>query len=71
MSTGPSFPLSERVHILFTASPQGVWKVWFGGKTSIFKGTSKISELIFYTACAVRVTIFSTGGKFCPVSIFT
>jgi len=24
----------------------------------------------FYTVCAVRVTIFSTGGKFCPVSNF-
>ena len=25
----------------------------------------------FYAACAVRVTIFSTGGKFCPISNFT
>ena len=25
----------------------------------------------FYTACAVRVTIFSTGGKIRSVSIFT
>ena len=24
----------------------------------------------FYAACAVRVTIFSAGGKFCPVAIF-
>ena len=29
-----------------------------------------IATLTFYTACAVRVTIFSTGGKFHPVSIF-
>ena len=27
--------------------------------------------LTFYAAYTVRVTIFSTGGKFRPVSIFT
>ena len=25
----------------------------------------------FYASCTVSVTIFSTGGKFCPVSNFT
>ena len=29
-----------------------------------------LATLTFYTACAVHVAIFSTGGKFCPVSIF-
>ena len=31
----------------------------------------RLATLTFYTACAVRVTIFSTGGKFHPVSMFT
>ena len=30
-----------------------------------------LATLTFYAACAVRVTIFSTGGKFRPVPIFT
>jgi len=28
-------------------------------------------HLTFYATCAMHVTIFSTGGKFHPVSIFT
>ena len=32
---------------------------------------ARIATLIFYTACTVHVTIFSIGGKFRPVSIFT
>ena len=31
---------------------------------------ARLATLTFYAACAVRVTIFITGGKFCPVSIF-
>ena len=30
-----------------------------------------LATLTFYTACGVRVSIFSTGGKFRHVSIFT
>jgi len=30
-----------------------------------------LSNIKNYAACAVCVTIFSTGGKFHPVSIFT
>ena len=30
-----------------------------------------LATLTFYAACAVHVTIFSTGGKFRPVLIFT
>ena len=30
-----------------------------------------LATLTFYAACTVHVTIFSTGGKFRPVSIFT
>ena len=30
-----------------------------------------MNKSAFYAACAVRVTIFSTGEKFCPVAIFT
>ena len=33
--------------------------------------TCTLSNINVYTACAVCVTIFSTGRKFCPVSIFT
>ena len=32
---------------------------------------TSLATLTFYTACAVCVTIFSTGRKFHPVSIFT
>jgi len=33
--------------------------------------TCTLGNINIYAACAVRVTIFSTGGKFRPVSIFT
>jgi len=32
---------------------------------------ARLATLTFYAACAVRVTIFNTGGKFHPASIFT
>ena len=32
---------------------------------------ARIATLTFYAACAVPVTIFSTGGKLRPVLIFT
>jgi len=32
---------------------------------------ARLATLTFYIACAVRVTIFSTGGKFRPALIFT